>query len=191
VGTARSAIVVVDRQGRRLVGPDNGLFTPFLGPGATAYEILHAIGAPARPSPTFHGRDLFAPTAAWIAGGGDPVEIGPPIRSPIRLDWPTARHDGDAIHGECLRADPFGNLLTSIREEDLRPDDPEGLPTVSVADRPARFVRTFGEGRPGELLALVGSSGRIEIAIREGSAERVFGFGRGTPVVVTPSRSRA
>ncbi len=185
VGTARLPIVVVDRNGRRLVGPDNGLFTPFLGPGSTAYEVLHLACAPPRTSATFHGRDLFAPAAAWLATGGDPVELGPPVRRPVRLEWPLARREGRLVHGECLQADPFGNLVTSVREEDLVSGAPGGISAVEVGGHPARFVRTFGEGRPGELLALIGSSGRLEIAVREDSAERTFGLRRGATVAVT------
>ena len=95
VGTARLPIVVVDRHGRRLVGPDNGLFTPFLGPGATVSDPAPDPGvSPRTTAATFHGRDLFAPVAAWLAGGGDPVELGPPVRHPIRLPWPRARREG-------------------------------------------------------------------------------------------------
>ncbi len=185
VGTARLPIVVVDPAGRRFVGPDNGLFTPFLGRGATVYEVLHPVSAPPRTSATFHGRDLFAPVAAWIAAGGDPVELGPPVRQPVRLAWPRARREGLLVHGECLQADPFGNVVTSVREEDLVAGTPGGVSAVEVDRHPARFVRTFGEGRPGELLALIGSSGRLEIALREDSAERRFGLRRGAGVIVT------
>lgn len=190
VGTSRRPLVVVDPHGRRFVGPDNGLFTPFLGPGARVFEIVHAVAGPTRLSATFHGRDLFAPVAAWLADGGEPEGVGPPVRSPVRIDWPVARLEGDRLYAECLRADPFGNLLTSIRDADLHLEVPAGgaaeVPhaRVLVGAHPARFVRTFGEGRPGELLALVGSSGRVEIAVCEGSAARTFGFGPGTPVVV-------
>ncbi len=181
VGTERLAIVVVDVYGRRFVGPDNGLFTPFLGAGSRVHQVVHAIGAPERCSATFHGRDVFAPAAAWVAAGGDPARLGPAVATPVRLEWPTARREQDALHGECLTADPFGNVLTSIRDTDLS----GALETVSVAGRPARFVRTFGDGRPGELLALIGSSGRLEIAIREGNAAREHRLGRGVPVVLT------
>ncbi len=181
VGTARLALAVVDPEGRRLVGPDNGLFTPFLGPGARAFALGAVPGAPARPSATFHGRDLFAPAAAFLAGGGEASSLGPPVPAPVRLAWAVARRLGDELVGECLAADPFGNLLTSVRADELGERPPRA---VEVAGRPARFVWTFGEGRPGELLALVGSSGRLEVAVREGSAARLLGAARGLPVVL-------
>jgi len=85
------------------------------------------------------------------------------------------------VAGEGLLADPFGNVITSITARDLAGGE---VREVRVGGHPARFVTTFGEGRPGEVLALVGSGGRLEIAVREGSAAAVVGAGRGTPVEV-------
>jgi S-adenosylmethionine hydrolase len=181
VGTARRPLCVVDAAGRRFVGPDNGLFTAFLGPGARAVELSDPAHVPVPESATFHGRDLFAPVAGWLAAGGDPAALGPIVGDPVRLPWPAALLRGDEVHGECLTADPFGNVLTSVRAVDLGGAAPRD---VRVAGHGARFVRTFGEGAPGELVALVGSSGRLEIAVREGSAARVLGVHRGAPVAV-------
>jgi S-adenosyl-L-methionine hydrolase (adenosine-forming) len=182
VGTVRRPVCVVDGAGRRLVGPDNGLFTPFLGAGARAFLLQDRGLVPVPGSATFHGRDLFAPVAAWLAGGGEPERLGPPVGDPVRLDWPEPRRDGAELCGNVLLVDPFGNLLTSIRAPDL----PAGPFRVRAGGRPARVVRTFGEGRPGELVALLGSSGRLELAVREGSAAALLGAGRGAPVSVLP-----
>ncbi len=187
VGTARRAIAVVDPEGRRLVGPDNGLLTPFLGPGARVRAIALRGGViPSPRSATFHGRDLFAPAAAYLARGGTPAALGPEVSDPVRLDWPAVRRDGDALLGEVVGVDPFGNLLTSIRDVDL---GGAAVVQVDVGGRPARFVRTFGEGERGELLALVGSSGRLELAVREASAEGSLGGGRGLAVRVVLGRT--
>jgi S-adenosyl-L-methionine hydrolase (adenosine-forming) len=180
VGTSRRPLCVVDATGRRFVGPDNGLFTPFLGPGARAIHLTAAGTVPDPASATFHGRDLFAPVAAWIASGGDPGALGPALSDPVHLPWPRAERRGGELHGECLTADPFGNVLTSIRAGDLGVLPRE----VLVAGRAARFVRTFGEGAAGEVLALIGSSGRLEIAVREGNAAELLGLERGAPIVV-------
>lgn len=176
VGTPRRGLVVTDPEGRRLVGPDNGLLSPFLGHGARARALAEHGGvlqAPRRP--TFHGRDLFAPAAVYLARGGTPGALGPEVTDPVRLDWSEIRREGDAILGVTLAADPFGNLVTSIRESDLAG---AAVLEVDVGGRAARFVRTYGDGERGELLALVGSGGRVEVAVREGSAARELGPGR-------------
>jgi hypothetical protein len=180
VGTSRRPVCLVDPAGRRLVGPDNGLFTAFLGAGARAYLLAEGPSLPAPASATFHGRDLFAPAAALLASGADPAALGPPVPDPVRLDWPAAERRADGVHGVVLAADSFGNLLTSLREADL----PAGPLRAEVGGLPARVVRTYGEARRGELVALVGSSGRIEVAVREGSAAATLGGGRGTALVV-------
>lgn len=179
VGTARRPICVVDDAGRRFVGPDNGLFTPFL-EGARVRLLAPGGAVPVPASATFHGRDLFAPVAAWLAAGGEPARLGPEVVDPVRLAWPGAERRGDEIHGRCLRADPFGNVLTSIHAADL-----EARPaSVTVAGAAARFVAAYGDGAPGELLALLGSSGRLELAVREGSAAERLGTYRDVPLVV-------
>ena len=180
VGTARRALCVVDPEGRRFVGPDNGLLTPFLGPGARAFAIAEGGLVPAPRFATFHGRDLFAPAAIALARGEEPAALGPAVDDPVRLAWPRAEVSAEEIRGETLAADPFGNVVTSIRAGDL----PAGSAVVraEVGGRVARWVRTFGEGRPGELLALVGSGGRVELAVREESAAALLGRTRGLDV---------
>jgi hypothetical protein len=180
VGTPRRALCLVDPEGRRFVGPDNGLLTPFLGPGARVVTLDPGAALPPPRTATFHGRDLFAPAAVLLARGEDPSALGPAVDDPVRLPWPRADVSPGEVRGVALTADPFGNVLTSIRESVL----PVGA-TVSRAEaggREARWVRTFGEGRPGELLALVGSGGRVELAVREASAAALLGTPRGVPV---------
>lgn len=167
VGTSRRGLCVVDAEGRRLVGPDNGLFTPFFGPGARIYELSEPGLVPQPRRSTFHGRDVFAPVAAALAGGLDPARLGPLVEDPVVLDWPVAERSAGQVRGVTLAVDPFGNLVTSIREADLAGAEVR----LALCDgRAARWVRTFADGQPGELLALVGSGGRVEVAVREGSA---------------------
>jgi S-adenosyl-L-methionine hydrolase (adenosine-forming) len=188
VGTARRALCVVDPEGRRFVAPDNGLLTPFLGPGSRAVAILPGAALPAPRSATFHGRDLFAPAAVLLARGEEPSALGAAVDDPVRLPWPRADVEEGEVRGETLAADPFGNVVTSIRDSDL----PAGAPvaSVEVEGMAARWVRTFGEGRPGELLALLGSGGRIELAVREASAAAVLGRTRGVKVRLLFGRAR-
>jgi S-adenosylmethionine hydrolase len=181
VGTERRALLVVDAEGRRFAAPDNGLLTPFLGAGARAWAIETPGVLPAPRSATFHGRDLFAPAAAWVARGGDPARLGRAVPDPIRLPFPEASVRGGEVQGEVLAADPFGNLVTSIRERDLESAG-GSVRAVSVDGRPARWVRTFGEASRGDLVAMIGSRGRVEIAVCEGSAASVVGRARGARV---------
>jgi S-adenosyl-L-methionine hydrolase (adenosine-forming) len=179
VGTSRRALCVVDAGGRRILAPDNGLATPFLGAGARAWAIEEGRAVPPARSATFHGRDLFAPAAVYLARGGDPGGLGAEVTDPVRLDWPAAQAGGGEVRGTSLAADPFGNLVTSIRAADLRG---AAVREATAGGHPARWVRTFGDGAPGELLAMIGSGGRVEIAVREGSAAARLGAVRGIPV---------
>lgn len=187
VGTPRRAIVVVDAAGRRLVGPDNGLFEPFLGPGARAYALSDPALVPAPRSATFHGRDLFAPVAAALARGVAPERFGPAVVDPVRLALGAVEAAPGAVAGEVLAADPFGNLVTSIRAADL---GGAAVGAARVGAHAARWVRTYGEGAPGELLALLGSAGRVELALREGSAAARLGAWRGARVVLSLAPAR-
>jgi len=186
VGTARRALCAVDADARTFVAPDNGLLTPFLGEGTRTFAIEPGRAVAAPRSATFHARDLFAPAAAFLASGGEPAALGPAVPDPVRLPWPTAVARGGEISGETLAADPFGNLVTSIRSADLAG---AAVAAATAGGRPARWVRTFGEGAPGELLALVGSGGRVELAVREGSAAAALAGTRGIPVRLVLGRA--
>jgi S-adenosylmethionine hydrolase len=187
VGTARRGLAVaVD--GHLLVGPDNGVFTPFLEtPGWRAFEIAEPDYRLPRVSRTFHGRDLFAPAAAHLALGLDPARLGPPVNDPVRLPWPEVRAVAGAVAGAIVHADRFGNLITSIHARSLEPLESGML--IRVGGREVPLAGTYGDlaiGRPG---ALIGSGGRLEIAVREGSAAALLRARRGTPVVVSPKTS--
>jgi S-adenosyl-L-methionine hydrolase (adenosine-forming) len=190
VGTARRGLAVTWR-GSVFVGPDNGLFTPFLGqrPGEGAVFELAAAEFRCFPvSRTFHGRDLFAPAAAHVARGVDAGRLGPTVDDPVRLAWPEAQEMEGLVSGTVLHIDRFGNLITSIRAatvEAMRTDL-----VVEVGDRILRLVGTYGDLVGGEAGALIGSGGRLEIAVRDGRADAGLGAARGTPVRVSPSSPR-
>jgi len=184
VGTARRGLAIVTDTAR-FVGPDNGLFTPFLeGAAWRAFELTPAEYRLRPVSRTFHGRDVFAPAAAHLALGVSPERLGPRVEDPVRLHWSTVRETHGAVAGTVLHVDRFGNLVTSIRAEAF-----EGFGAVSVrlVGRALPFVGTYGDLTPGQAGALVGGSGRLEIAVREGSASARFRARRGTPVVVSRS----
>jgi len=187
VGTERRPIAV--GAGRWLfVGPDNGLFTFVLEAHPRALVRLLAnpllYGMPV--SPVFHGRDLFGPAAGHLARGLPLAETGPPIDDPVRLSLPPKRWAKDAIEGAVLHVDRFGNLVTNVTAADLvslAGHDPSALEVV-LAGLPLRLARTYADVPEGEPCALVGSSDRLEIAVRRGRADALPGAGLGRPVVV-------
>lgn len=188
VGTSRGALVA-DLGGQLLVAPDNGLLT-----AAERVAPLNACHLVARDdlclpdrSLTFHGRDVFAPVAAALASGEVGVaDVGPAlVPARIRLPEPVPLPDG--VRGEVTHADRFGNLITCIPVSSL-PQDRSGSPRsamVAVAGRTIPgFARTYGDAAPGSLVALIGSTGLVEIALVEGSAAEKLAVGRGAQVTV-------
>jgi len=188
VGTARRPIAV-SSGGMLFVGPDNGLLLPAARALGTpeVREIRHRDLRRVHISATFHGRDLFAPAARWLALGFPFQEAGPVVLDPVELPVSPPRRGPEGLGGEIVAVDPFGNLATNLPGEWL--DDLPAEVDVHVVDRRERAqrVRTYGDAEPGSLAVLVGSDGRIEIAIREGSAFERLGAVPGTPISITPS----
>ncbi|HEV8583856.1 MAG TPA: SAM-dependent chlorinase/fluorinase [Methylomirabilota bacterium] len=182
VGTDRRGLAVAAGDAF-FVGPDNGIFTPVLeGPDWRAFELTAPKYRLPEVSRTFHGRDVFAPAAAHLALGLSPERLGPRVDDPVRLHWPTVREAHGAVAGTVLHVDRFGNLVTSVRAETFAAFGPV---TVRIAGRALPFVGTYGDLTEGQAGALVGGSGRLEIAVREGSAAARLKARRGTPVVVS------
>lgn len=168
VGTSRAAIAVYS-DGRYLLGPDNGVLSPAMF-ALDAQVVELPISSTA--SPTFHGRDVFAPAAARLANGESLDVLGEALHEPMRLRTPQPRRQADgSLDGEVLTIDRFGNAMTNLVARHAT--------HVALAGRHVRVVRTYGDAAPGELVALVGSSGFIEIAVRDGSAANDFQVRRG------------
>lgn len=181
VGSARRALALRAR-GHYLVGPDNGALSGFVD-GATAVALAAPEYRLADVSRTFHGRDVFAPAAAYLAAGVPLERLGPPVADPVRLPIPGSRLEAGALIGEVLDVDRFGNLLTSIESTRLEALPGAGPVRVDVAGHAvAGLVDTFADGPADAAAAIVGSTGRIEVFVREGSAARRLGVGRGAPV---------
>ena len=171
VGTTRRA-VAVGREGHLFVAPDNGVLTPVIGPGSEVWTLAEPEGA----SPTFHGRDLFAPAAARLARGATLAEVGALVlEPPVLLASPILQYQGKRVHGEVLHVDRYGNLVTTFTSS--------VVPAYAILEAEEQVIgpirRTFGDVEKGELLAYWGSSGHLEIAVRDGSAERRLGIGVG------------
>jgi S-adenosylmethionine hydrolase len=180
VGTTRRILVVQIRDSL-VVCPDNGLITwawHRLGPG----KVAELIWRPKlRASDVFHGRDIMAPVAGLLASGVPAADLVRPIDDPVLIDdvVPSA---APAKTGRIIHIDHFGNATTNIARESLR-----SVPrlTVRVArKRLGRLKRTYMDVAPGSTLALFGSSGLVEIAVRDGSAAKELGLRVGDAVIV-------
>jgi S-adenosylmethionine hydrolase len=179
VGSARAALVV-ESDGRFLVGPDNGVLSPaLLVGGARAVTLPIPAGA----SPTFHGRDVFAPAAADLTLGATLDALGSPALDLVVRRTPEPRRLADgSIEGQVITIDRFGNAITNLLG--LRAQ------SVEVNGTLLPLLRAYADVPVGEAIALVGSTGLIEIAVRNGSGAAAMGLERGSVVVVRPAATR-
>jgi S-adenosylmethionine hydrolase len=183
VGTER-ALLFVEVDGHRLLVPDNGCWTEL--PGTPAVRRLEEPRYWHHPvSATFHGRDILAPVAAHLSLGLDPARLGPAFTGWVRLTCRAADLGKDALRGEVVFVDHYGNLITNIPGDVFHAL--AGLPVRVTIEgrRVSRPVRAYGEAAPGSLVALVGSGGRLEIAVVNGSAAHHLQLGLGSQVEVT------
>jgi S-adenosylmethionine hydrolase len=183
VGTERP-FVVLEARGHALLAPDNGLLSALAERERDAVLLrvdparLPAIGA----SATFHGRDRFAPLAARLVGGTPPSSLGAPWAGPRRLAEPeVAPLPGGGLRASIVWIDRFGNGITSARREHLAAPE-GGRLACRVAGREVPFGRTYADVAPGELVCVLDSYDRFEIAERDGDAARTLGLERGTEV---------
>jgi S-adenosylmethionine hydrolase len=187
VGSARRGIAAEAGE-YRFVAPDNGVLTPVFeeSPPRRVVELTERRYARPTVSRTFEGRDRFAPAAAWLAKGIELPALGRPATSVQRLDMPRLRVGADAIDGEVVRVDRFGNLITNIDRKSFEKVASERGVAVSIAGRQvARVVSTYADAPGGELCALFGSSDHLEIATSGGSAASTLAAGRGAAVRVS------
>lgn len=178
VGSDRAALAA--RAGRRCwIGPDNGLLSWHLGPDAEVVRLENPRYRLPEVSQTFHGRDVFAPAAAHLLSGVPLADLGPRVSSWVQLPRPAPirRPDG-TLEAHVVAVDRFGNLILDARPADLPPH-----PRFEIADRRVEgLVPTYAAATG--LCVLVGSSGRVEIALPNGSAAALLGIGRGTVIRV-------
>ena len=187
VGTERRPLAL-EADGRFFVGPDNGLFSGVLArcrdSEVCAVHLTNSVFWLPSPSATFHGRDIFAPVAAHIALGVPLRNLGSDlaVRDLQRLPDVAPRQREGVIEGEVVYVDHFGNLTTNITLESL----PRATSVaIEIAGRRISGVSTaYGDVTEGEVLALIGSTGFLEIAVSSGSASQRLGVGKGAPVRV-------
>jgi S-adenosyl-L-methionine hydrolase (adenosine-forming) len=187
VGTNRS-IIGVEAGGFRFVAPNNGLLWPAL-KGLTIARI-HRLEEPRfrRPqvSTTFHGRDIMAPAAAHWSRGVDLAEFGSALSPDALIELPLRgpSRSADQLVGEVVAIDRFGNLITNISRSDLPAGDDSSL-RIDISGRTVAGLHDcYAAALPGELLALFGSAGCLEIAANGGSAAALLGSTIGAAVTV-------
>jgi S-adenosylmethionine hydrolase len=172
---------VITTKKQILVGPDNGILLPtahLLG-DFVVYEITNPRFMIHPLSRTFHGRDIFAPVAAFIARGVPFGEIGTQTSHFVDLQFSLGEHQGDQIIGKVLYVDRFGNMITNI-PQDIVPVDLEQK-TVTLISGEHRwehvpFVPSYGYAKQGELLLTIGSNRFLEISVNQGDAAKVLGM---------------
>jgi len=190
---SRRRVLAAEADGQFHVAPDNGILTLV----AQGRRLFGPAAAPARVfavedethfrrnvSSTFHGRDVFAPLAAALAGGVGIETLGPQVETLERFPLPLPERDGNTIRGQVLYVDPFGNLVTNVSGEMFQAVDRSQI-EVRVSGAVVRgLCRAYCDVPPGLLLAYVGSAGLVEVAVNQQSAAVRLGADRGTAVTI-------
>jgi len=190
VGTQRQPLLIQTKRGF-FIGPDNGLLTL----AATIQGIIETIQITNRKfmlpeiSSTFHGRDVFAPAAAYIAAGIPPREFGQITIETVKPNFARVTHNRAMLIGEVLHIDGFGNIITNISDQEMRLIHLEKTCSVEVGDRQLRLEigKTYGHSKLHQPLALVGSHGYLEIAVNQGNAAETLGTKVGDRIRITKS----
>jgi hypothetical protein len=191
VGTKRRGIAVQTKRGDFLIGPDNGLLMPaaeFLGGILQVFELVNERFRKHPVSPIFHGRDVFAPAAAYLAKGVKPEELGPKLnpKDLTPAPYPEAKWKNGKLDCEVIHINENGSLFLNVRAEEfkkqLKIGDQLEIQNVPYSARHSVVVpycRTFGEVPVGKPLILDDDFGRVEVAVNQGSFALTFGVKRG------------
>ena len=189
VGSERAGLAVRTGTGRIYVAPDNGLLTEVLAREGLAEARLienQDLFLPGEASSTFHGRDIFAPVAAHLAGGTSLDSVGPKAEKLLRLPRNTATVMPNLAKGLVLFIDHYGNILTNIPGSELAKLKTGQLLNLTIKGKPVPvpFLRTYAEAPDDRPFALVNSDGEFEIAVAKGNAAKKLGVSPGDSVVL-------
>ena len=187
VGTQRRPLLVSGDQ-HYFLAPDNGVLSliyekesSLIARHITAgHYFLNPI------SNTFHGRDIFAPVAAWLSKTWQTGSFGDEVTDVVRFGLPKPKASNQAIKGVVLRIDHFGNLVTNLTLEDLpKAVVSSGKLKLQVGNKTIQqLAQTYAQGTPDEPCAILGSSGFLEISVNKGNAARALGVQRGAEVTL-------
>jgi len=169
VGTERRAIVVQTKRGF-FVGPDNGVLMLAAQPQGIehVYELANPKFMLPQVSCTFHGRDIFAPAAAYLSKGIDPKEFGPEITDAVAPKFSVVERKDGSLFGEVLHVDGFGNVITNINQNE-NPADKAVKVNLHHISLQLAITKTYGQAKSQEPVALIGSHGFLELALNQGS----------------------
>ena len=188
VGSARRPILA-ETEDYVFVAPDNGVLS-LVEAKEPKFSVRHITADRYFRQPvsqTFHGRDIFAPVAGWLSNGISPSEFGPEVSDYVRVPLPAVERIGDnSLRGVVIKVDKFGNLITNLSAQEAPALFGRSAPAVSIliCETMVRLRHSYAEGEEGEIFAIAGSSGYLEIAARQESAAEKLGAGVGTPVGV-------
>jgi len=187
VGTQRRALVIQAKKGF-FVGPDNGLLilaAQNLGM-ERVYQLANSKYRLPKVSSTFHGRDIFAPAAAYLEKGVEPSEFGPEVKDPIIPAFAQVKYSNGSLTGEVLDIDGFGNIITNINERDMACREDKTV-NVELASAPLNllFGKAYAQAKRKEPILLIGSHGFLEIALNQASAAEKFHVKAGDKIKVT------
>ena len=174
LGPAIRRAMVVQSKFQTFIGPDNGVLTPCLHPDCRVYEITNKKIFLKNVSNTFHGRDVFAPCAGWLASGIAHSKIGPRVLKPVRLDFPQPLLKGASLYGKIIHIDHFGNLTTNISAE-LIHETFLSSDTIKVQigkHRIEGLVTGYYQMKGGQPGAIINSWNQLEIFYREDNAKK-------------------
>jgi len=177
VGTDRP-IVWAEIGEQQFLAPDNGLLS--LAAARHGLQRARQVLVPAAAAATFHGRDVFAPTAANLVAGADST-LGSPLDDLVSLPWPQPQETPAGLCGEVIHVDHFGNLITNLPDSLL----PRLQATGQIdcgGTTIDQVVNTYAEATLGSLVALAGSQGFLEVAVVAGRADQRLAAGRGASV---------
>ncbi len=190
VGSSRKAILVAT-DNYYFIAPDNGVLS-FIYEVETVSSVVEITAEHyilQNVSKTFHGRDIFAPAAAWLAKGIDMMNFGETVEEYVKVPLPKAKMVGESLlKGTVIHVDRFGNLITNISRDDYataREKVPGDSFKALIAKQEIPGLKEFySEGKKSELMALFGSADFLEIVQNQGSAAKALGVGRGAEIGV-------
>jgi S-adenosylmethionine hydrolase len=195
VGGPRRPLVLEDGEGRKYVGPDNGLLLPAASRTGivAAHELANPEYALETISRTFHGRDLFSPAAAHLALGVPPAELGPPLdpEGLVTLDLPPPEVGEAAALSTVLYVDSFGNIVLNLTRDDVERIGIVSGRRVELEHAGESYyavtARTFADARPGDVILYQDSYGNMSVAISGGSAARLLHAMPGQRIRISPA----